>query len=92
MPRQRGASTGAGSASAARHPRRNAPRPGESRAVHVCTVSELVRSLVERRGLTEREATELVARALREDPQRLVGRQRVPTETRIRIEQLSSAH
>jgi len=56
--------------------------------VHVCTVNELVRSLVERRGLTEHEATELVARVLREDPRRLPARHRVPTEARIRIEQL----
>jgi hypothetical protein len=57
--------------------------------VHVCTVSELVRSLVERRGLSEREATEIVARALREDPRALPRRQRVPTEARIRIERLA---
>lgn len=60
--------------------------------VHVCTVSELVRSLVERRGLSEREATEIVARALREDPRALPRRHRVPTEARIRIEQLAVAH
>lgn len=56
--------------------------------MHVCTVSELIRSLVERRGLSEREATELVARVLREDPGRLAPRNRVSIETRIRIEQL----
>ena len=56
--------------------------------MHVCTVNELVRSLVERRGLSEREATELVARVLREDPRHLPARHRVPTEARIRIEQL----
>ena len=59
--------------------------------MHVCTVSELVRSLVERRGLSEREATEIVARALREDPRSLPRRHRVPTEARIRIEQLAGA-
>jgi hypothetical protein len=58
------------------------------RRVHLCTVSELVRSLVERRGLSEREATELVARVLSEDPGRLVPRSRVSTEARIRIERL----
>jgi hypothetical protein len=59
--------------------------------VHVCTVSELVRSIVERRGLSEREATEIVARVLREDPRHLPRRQRVPTEARIRIERLCAA-
>jgi hypothetical protein len=59
--------------------------------VHVCTVSELVRSLVERRGLSEREATDLVATVLREDPGRLTRRHRVPTEARIRIERLCAA-
>lgn len=58
--------------------------------MHVCTVNELVRSIVERRGLSEREATEIVARVLREDPRHLPGRHRVPTEARIRIERLSA--
>lgn len=58
--------------------------------MHVCTASELIRSLVERRGLTETEATELVARVLHEDPRRLAQRHRIPTETRIRIERLCS--
>ncbi len=60
--------------------------------MHVCTVSELVRSIVERRGLSEREATDLIATVLREDPGRLTQRQRVPTEARIRIERLCAAH
>lgn len=64
---------------------------GEACAVHVCTVSELVRSLVERRGLSEAEATAIVARALREDPRHLPARHRVPTEARIRIERLCAA-
>jgi hypothetical protein len=59
--------------------------------VHVCTVSELVHSLVERRGLSEAEASELVARVLREDPRRLSTRHRVPTEVRIRIERLCAS-
>jgi nucleoid DNA-binding protein len=56
--------------------------------VHVCTVSELIRSIVERRGLSEREATAIVATVLREDPQQLTRGHRVPTEARIRIERL----
>lgn len=66
------------------------PLGAESRRpVHVCTVSELVRSIVERRGLSEDEAAEIVAGVLREDPLHLPQRRRVSTETRIRIERLA---
>lgn len=57
--------------------------------MHVCTVSELVRSIVERRGLSEDEAAEIVAGVLREDPFHLPQRRRVSTESRIRIERLA---
>lgn len=57
--------------------------------MHVCTVSELVQSIVERRGLSEDEAAELVAGVLREDPLHLPQRRRVSTETRIRVERLA---
>lgn len=57
--------------------------------MHVCTVSELVRSIVERRGLSEDEAVAIVADALRADPLRLPERRRVSTEMRIRIERLA---
>jgi hypothetical protein len=57
--------------------------------MHVCTVSELVRSIVERRGLSEDEAVEIVAGVLRADPLHLPERRRVSTETRIRIERLA---
>jgi hypothetical protein len=57
--------------------------------MHVCTVSELVRSIVERRGLSEDAATEIVAGVLREDPFHLPQRRRVSTESRIRIERLA---
>jgi uncharacterized protein YoaH (UPF0181 family) len=59
--------------------------------VNVCTVSELVRSIVERRGLSESEATAIVAKVLREDPRCLTRRHRVPVEARIRIERLCAA-
>ncbi|MGL6278057.1 MAG: hypothetical protein ACRC50_00685 [Gaiella sp.] len=55
----------------------------------MCTVSELVRSIAERRGLSEAEAVAIVAGVLHEDPQRLPRRRRVSTETRIRIERLA---
>jgi len=58
--------------------------------VHVSAISELVNSIVERRGLTEAEATAIVERVLREDPGQLPGRFRVPTEIRIRIERLAA--
>ncbi|MSO57541.1 MAG: hypothetical protein EXQ77_00685 [Thermoleophilia bacterium] len=64
---------------------------GEHPRVHICTVAELVRSIVERRGLSEREATELVARALHEDPRRLPLRNRLSIETRLHIERLAAA-
>lgn len=67
---------------------RSTARLVEARAVHVSAVSELVRSLVERRGLSEAEATAIVERVLRENPGQLPGRFRVPTQIRIRIEQL----
>lgn len=57
--------------------------------MHVCTVSELVRSIVERRGLSEDEAVAIVAGALRADPLHLPERRRVSTEMRIRIERLA---
>jgi len=57
--------------------------------VHESVISDLVRSLVERRGLSEAEATAIVERALREDPGQLPGRFRVPTQLRIRIERLA---
>jgi uncharacterized protein YoaH (UPF0181 family) len=58
--------------------------------VHVCTVSELVRSLVERRGVSHDEATALVARVLREDSRRLQDRHRISIEARIRVERLAA--
>lgn len=58
--------------------------------MHVSAISELVNSIVERRGLTEAEATAIVERVLREDPGHLPGRFRVPTEMRIRIERLAA--
>ena len=58
--------------------------------MHVSAISELVNSIVERRGLTEAEATAIVERVLREDPVHLPGRFRVPTEMRIRIERLAT--
>ena len=58
--------------------------------MHESAVSDLVRSIVERRGLTEAEATAIVERVLREDPGQLPGRFRIPTQMRIRIERLVS--
>ena len=58
--------------------------------MHVSAISELVTSIVERRGLTEAEATAIVEQVIREAPGQLPGRFRVPTELRIRIERLAT--
>jgi hypothetical protein len=54
----------------------------------LCTVTELIRFVVARRGCDEHEAAELVASVLHADPAALPRRHHVPTEARLRVQAL----